>query len=69
MLGKYVRYDEKWYLVVYGCEMRLNGKNVCQALLITFGTPYFEVLCDGLLLDGKTIYIPDSYIYVCLTCT
>ena len=34
--------------------MRLNGKNVCQALLITLGTPYFQVLCDGLLLEGKT---------------
>ena len=26
-------------LVVYVCEMRLNGKNVCQGLFITLGTP------------------------------
>ena len=39
MLGKYARYDEKWKLVVYGGEMRLNGKNVRPALLITLGAP------------------------------
>ena len=38
---------------IYGGEMRLNGKNVRPALLITLGAPYFQVLCDGLLLLGK----------------
>ena len=60
MLGTYVRYDGKWLLVVYGCEMSLNGKNICPALLITLGTPYFYVLCDGLLFDGKTTAISKS---------
>ena len=48
--------------------MRLNGKNVCQALLITLSTPYFQVLCDGLLLDGKTTAISKSPYYAWKIC-
>ena len=40
--------------------MRLNGKNVRPALLITLGAPYFQVLCDRLLLYGKTTAISKS---------
>ena len=68
MLGTYVRYDGKWLLVVYGCEMSLNGKNICPALLITLGTPYFYVLCDGLLFDGKTTAISKSLFYAWKIC-
>ena len=37
--------------------------NACPALGITLGTPYFHVLCDGLLLDGKTTAISKSRYY------
>ena len=43
--------------------MRLNGKNVHPALLITLGAPYFQVLCDGLLLYGQTTAISESRYY------
>ena len=39
------------------------GKNVRPELLITLGAPYFQVLCDGLLLYGKTTAISKSRYY------
>ena len=48
--------------------MSLNGKNVCQALLITLGTPNFHVLCDGPLFVGKTTAISKSPYYAWKIC-
>ena len=41
IFGQYARYDESdsWS---YIAEMRLNGKNVRPALLITLGVPFFS---------------------------
>ena len=44
------------------------GEKVYQALFITLGTPYFQVLCDGLLLDGKTTAISKSPYYAWKIC-
>ena len=68
MLEKYARYDEKRQLIVYGGEMRLNGKNVRPSLLIRLGAPYFQVLRDGLLLYGKTTAICKRRYYVWKIC-
>ena len=67
MVGKYARYDEK-YMVLYGGEMRFYGKTVHPALSITLGAPYFQVLCDGLLLYGQTTAISESRYYAWKIC-
>ena len=48
--------------------MRLNGKNVRPALLITLGAPYFQVLCDGLLFYGQTTAISKTRYYAWKIC-
>ena len=41
---------------------------VRPALLITLGAPYFQVLCDGLLLYGQTTAISKSRYYAWKIC-
>ena len=43
------------------------GKNV-QMWVIALGAPNFQVLCDGLLLDGKTTAIPQGRYYTWKIC-